>query len=273
MKWLFIVLTVHTFIQTEQQYFLAIKKREVYPLLSLDQYIPCLPPQGKYYADPFLWKQNGKTYLFFEDYDYLKGVISCTPLSDEGIPSEPQVVLELPIHLSFPSLFQEKDQLYMVPETYSAREIRLYRCVSFPFQWEFQKTLVRGKKFSDPLLFLHNGYYWLFTSTEMDLLAIYYSQSLQEPFRPHPINKQRLRGRNAGAIFIEEGRLIRPTMNNSKGYGRSIILKEIVHLDPHIFREQEYARIEPTWAEDLEGTHTFSPGEDFIAYDGWITID
>ena len=63
-------------------------------------------------------------------------------------------------------------------------------------------------------------------------------------------------------------RLIRPTMDCSKRYGERMILKEILILTPKDFLEVEIGTIEPTWEENLIGTHTYSQNEDYIAYDG-----
>lgn len=247
-------------------YFIAIKKNEGDVLNTLETYTPLLAPEGKFYADPFLFKYNGVNYLFFEDYDGKKGAISYVTL-DEGI-SQPKRALELPTHLSFPFVFEEGGEIYMIPETYGYRSISLYKSVKFPDQWEHKRVLVHGKHFSDPILFKHQGWYWLFTAVDVDRLCIFYAKDLDSPFLPHPINRRRIKGRNAGAVFYQNGRLIRPTMDCSRGYGRSMMLKEIVLLTPQELIEKEIAAIEPKWAPHLHGTHSYNQNEDFVVYDG-----
>ncbi len=51
-----------------------------------------------------------------------------------------------------------------------------------------------------------------------------------------------------------------------------MILKEIVLLDPSHFVERDIAYIEPTWAPDLDGTHTYCQNEDYVVYDGQRNI-
>lgn len=250
------------------KYFIAIRQTGTE---DLSCYIPFFAPPGKYYADPFLFRYQRVDYLFFEDYDYQKGVISYVPLGAEGPLGKPQVALELPIHLSFPFLFQEGEEIYMVPETYRYRSVSLFRCLHFPDQWEKQRVLVKGNLFSDPILFQHEGLYWLFTAVERDRLAIFYASDLQSPFHPHPINRRRVRGRNAGPVFYHEGKLIRPTMDCRQRYGRAVILKEIVLLTKKEFIEKELATIEPNWAPNLVGTHTYCLQHDRLVYDGeWL---
>lgn len=245
-------------------YFIAIKGNDGHVLDSLDQYIPLLPPEGKFYADPFLIKEE-KNYLFFEECDGKKGRISYVMLDEDGHPGPVQTALDLPSHLSFPSFFRDEGKIYMVPETYWSKSVWLFEAIEFPHTWKKVRQLVSGKRFSDPLLFKHGDYYWLFVAARMDRLEIYYAKDLQSRFFPHPINAKRLPGRNAGMLF---GDLIRPTMDCSTRYGRAVILKQIVTLTPTEFEEREIATIEPTWAPHLVGTHTFCLTEDFVVYDG-----
>ena len=253
----------------QSKYFIAIKKNDG---TSMNSYTPLLAPKGKYYADPFLFKYEGINYLFFEDYDYIKGVISYVSLDQEGNASSPKLALTLPGHISFPYIFQDQGEIYMIPETSSYQSVFLYRSRAFPNEWERERVLIRGEGFADSLLFKYNGIYWLFTSIRKDVLQIYYAKDLTSSFFPHPINGCHIRGRNGGSLFIRDGRLVRPVMDCSKRYGRAVILKEIVSLTKHEFIEQEIAAIEPNWAPHLVGTHTYSQNEDFLVYDGeWLS--
>lgn len=253
------------------KYFIAIKRNGKGSLDQLEDFIPLLPPKNKFYADPMLFKYNGLNYLFFEDYDYKKGIISYVKIQEDSI-SETKVALELPIHLSFPYIFQEEDKIYMTPETYDYKSVSLFVCDRFPDLWSYKRTLIYGQHFSDPILFKHGGYYWLFTAVQGDRLAIYYADNLESEFKPHPINSRYIRGRNAGGVFYINDHFIRPTMDCRLGYGKSIVWKEITLLHPKSFIEKEVLRIEPNWAPGLQGTHSFSQSEDYIAYDGYRMI-
>jgi hypothetical protein len=250
------------------EYFIAIKKNEGEVLSTLDSYIPLLPPKDKFYADPFLFEYEDRNYIFFEDYDYHKGVISYVSIDENREMTVPKVALELPTHLSFPCVFQEEEKIYMVPETYDYRSVSLFKAVRFPDQWQHVRTLIRGEKFSDSILFKHNEYYWLFTSVKKDRLRIYYAKDLNSTFYPHPINRRHIRGRNAGYVYFKNGHLIRPVMDCRIRYGRSMILKEIVLLDLEHFIEKEIAYIEPNWTPYLTRTHTYSQNEEYVVYDG-----
>ena len=254
------------------KYFIAIKSNKENVLNHLQTYTPFLPPSRRFYADPVLFKYQGTNYLFFEDYDYQKGVISCVMIDKNMKVSEPVKVLDKLIHLSFPYVFEDNGEIYMTPETYDYKAVFLFRAKKFPLEWEPCRFLVRGEQFSDPILFKHNGYYWLFAAVRGDRLAIYYAKDLMGVFTPHPINRRSIRGRNAGPVFLDQKRLIRPTMDCIESYGRSMLLKEIVLLDPNRFVEKELSRIEPTWAPGLDGTHTYCQNEDYVVYDGHRNI-
>jgi hypothetical protein len=102
----------------------------------------------------------------------------------------------------------------------------------------------------------------------MDRLVIYYADSIEGNFLPHPVNALSLAGRNAGLVFYSGDQLIRPTMDCRKRYGHSILLKEIVLLTPEHFIEREIAHIYPTWAPGLNGTHGYCQNQDLVVYDG-----
>lgn len=250
------------------KWFIAFKKNSGDPLSHLELYTPLFPPEGKFYADPMLFKYKGINYIFFEDYDYKKGVISCVTVDKELYISEPIKIIELETHLSFPYVFMDNHHIYMIPESGNAKEIALYEAMQFPEKWEKQRVLLPIKG-ADNILFQHEGYYWLFTSTYPKYnLLIFYADNLFSEFHAHPINNLNLIGRNAGAVFNNKGRLIRPVMDSTDGYGHHIVLKEIVKLSPYDFEEKEVGLITPDWAPRLKGTHTFNFNEDLIVYDG-----
>lgn len=261
--------------ERRSKYFIALKKNQdniLNTLNTLDQFVSFLPPKNMLYADPMLFKHNGTNYLFFEEFDYKKGTIAYVTVGDDLQLSNPVQVLEFNHHLSFPHIFQEGDNIYMTPETYDLHEVGLYKSTDFPQKWENQRVLVSGSNFSDPILFKYNNYYWLFTTVNTAELCIYFSESLDGEFKPHPINTQKIQGRNAGRVFYLGNQFIRPVMDCSKIYGYSMILKEIVKLDPVEFIEKDIFRIEPTWTSGLNGTHTFNLNEDIVVYDGRRSI-
>ena len=71
----------------------------------------------------------------------------------------------------------------MVPESKSAFAVTLYKAEKFPREWRPVKTLIKGN-FSDPSVFRHNDYWWIFVSETNDILRLFF----QIHFRVHGMN-------------------------------------------------------------------------------------
>ena len=52
----------------------------------------------------------------------------------------------------------------MSPETRDANEIRIYKCKEFPLKWEYEKTIFKNIKATDPMIFNFNNFWWLITT-------------------------------------------------------------------------------------------------------------
>jgi hypothetical protein len=91
-------------------------------------------PGSHFYADPFPIVWQGRTFLFFEDFDHAtgKGVISMAQFGVEGPLGPARVVLEEPWHLSYPHLIAEGGEVWMIPESSGDRAVHLYRADPFP---------------------------------------------------------------------------------------------------------------------------------------------
>ena len=71
--------------------------------------------------------------FFFENYSYnsKKGKISCGKIIDNKI-VDVKDALDLDYHLSYPFIFKENDNIYMIPEANANRRLEIYKCVNFP---------------------------------------------------------------------------------------------------------------------------------------------
>lgn len=63
-----------------------------------------------------------------------RGVLGCLCLSDGDTCFKE--VLNENFHLSYPNVFEYDGSIYMLPETFESNQLRLYKCVSFPYKWE-----------------------------------------------------------------------------------------------------------------------------------------
>src|SRR5690606_7803439 len=80
------------------------------------------PPKGRYYADPFAVRADGRLHILFEDYclSTKKGVISAIEL-DGGPATEAKMVMEQPGHMSYPFLLEHDGEIFCIPATADER--------------------------------------------------------------------------------------------------------------------------------------------------------
>src|SRR5262249_41418777 len=84
-------------------------------------FTPYLAPRDRYWADPFLFRQNGTTHLFFEDFQprRARGEIAWAAVGADGrLPPtlEPEIVLSCGHHLAYPLVFEHRGSIYLMPD-------------------------------------------------------------------------------------------------------------------------------------------------------------
>lgn len=236
-------------------------------------------PPGHLYADPFLVERNDRTWLFFEDYSYAdrRGVIASAEVSSEGQIGEQTVVIASAGHLSYPYVFLDRGEAYLIPESSMEGVVRLYRARNFPYEWEPVTELFRGPAV-DTSVWEQDDRWWFFTTLceprgGASMLMLFSSDMLSGPWESHPMNPISLdvrRSRGAGRIFRQDGRLVRPSQDCSRTYGYSFSLNEIVTLTRTDYVERRLSTVPPDWAHGLTATHTYSRAGYLEATDGRI---
>jgi hypothetical protein len=236
------------------------------------------PPRDRFYADPFLIERNGRSYLFFEDYRFAsqKGLISCCEVDNEGNCSKPRVVLERKYHLSYPFLFTWQGELYMIPETRDNRTIEMYRASDFPYSWVHEAVLMSDVAATDSTLLHHHDKWWLFTAGVLDhaspdkTLCLFFANSPLGPWTAHPKNpivSDVCHARPAGCLYFDNGQLIRPGQDCSKGYGYAAQLHRVDVLSETDYQEILLTSITPDWITGSRGIHTFNQNAEFRVID------
>jgi hypothetical protein len=217
-------------------------------------------PGMRFFADPFPIGVGGKHYIFFEDFAHRgeKGVISCVEVEESGTVGPVRQVLEEPWHLSYPFLFEDGGDIFMLPESSANRSLELYRADPFPHRWTHVATLVSGVELSDASVVRHGGRLWMFAAVRdgqgspSDMLALYSAPRITGPWTPHAANPVLIdarAARSAGSFFMRAGRLWRPVQDCAKGYGTGIGLAEILRLDDEGFAQRVHTvlRAPPEW--------------------------
>lgn len=242
---------------------------------DLKQFRWIQPPRGHFHADPFLFRHQGRAWLFFEDFDYRtrRGAIAAAEVLAEGRLSTPVTVLERPYHLSYPCIFRVDEEVFMIPETRAHGTVEMYRCKSFPEQWELAREFMQVSAV-DTTVWSEDGMNWFFVTLREPRggglqLWLFSSRGILEDWRPHPANPISTDVRSSragGAVYREGTRLFRPSQDCSASYGQSLTLNEILVLNEQEYRERPCVTVEAP--PGMTGTHTYARLDDVETIDG-----
>lgn len=236
-------------------------------------------PRDRFWADPFLVCDGDRRWLFVEEFPIRseRAHLAVMELRDDDSLGPSTPILARPYHLSYPFVFQWQGDWYMVPETLDNRTVDLYRSTQFPFEWTHAARLLEDIDAVDATLAEIGDRWWLFTTIapyggpENDELHIYHAASPFGPWLPHTRNPQFSdvrRARPAGRLFEIDGAWYRPAQDCSRRYGYAMTINRIAELSETTFAETCVARIEPTWAPRLLGTHTVNHAGGVTFVDG-----
>jgi hypothetical protein len=237
-----------------------------------------VPPPDRLWADPFPIVLDGRAWVFLEEllFEENRGVISVMEVRRDGSWTQPQRVLDLPFHLSYPCVFLHDGALFMVPESEAGQSIDLYRCTDFPLRWERETTLMSGLRAVDTTVFEHDGRWWMYYATDsgdgegFDRLWLFHADTPRGPWQPHawnPLECNVSGGRPGGRPFLMEGRLVRATQVGAPYYGFAIELREIVTLTPDRWEERPLQVLRPGRRDGVEATHTINVDRDLVVVD------
>jgi len=226
------------------------------------------PPAGTYWADPFLLEHAGALYLFYEVYDYRTGRGHLDVGRVEGDRLVPLgTALKRPYHLSFPFVFHWGGEVWMIPETHSARRLELWRATDFPTGWELVATAFEGVSMADTVAFERDGQWWLFTNICQDSFSDHGAElhlfRIDGPMlgriEPHPLNPvviDSTTARGGGRVFEQGGKLYRTSQDNSHGlYGFGLNVMEVTRLDMAGYSERRARHVTGDFDDAIMACH------------------
>src|SRR5262249_11301182 len=136
-------------------------------------------------------------------------------------------------------------EYYMIPETYQANSVRLYRADPFPNQWSFVQEIMQGE-WVDSSVFFFKDRWWLFTSRlypENATLYLFHSDKIGGPWEEHRLNpiieKNVQKARPAGRVVVLENTVLRFTQECVPYYGSRVRAFEISGLTEFNYNERE----------------------------------
>lgn len=269
---------------TGHYFTIAIKKRTTIASTNtsfLPNYI--IPAnRKKWYADPMLVEDNGKTYLFCEAVLGDHGHIEVFEVKEDCTLSEPSIILSDECHYSYPFVFQYDNVWYMIPESSCVNEVRLYEADRFPYEWHIKEVLL-NKKAVDTTVFTFDDKFYLLT---------FYLRQDTERVIPHAfeldfckngisikevnwLNYNELKVRGAGPLFIHNNKLYRPAQDNQDmSYGDGVIFYEsLIRTEKGeiTYREKEVSKMLPKNIKAagycVDGLHTYCCSDKFETID------
>ena len=224
---------------------------------------------SRFYADPFVIERDDRVYMFVEEFPYAtgRGVISVSQLQDDGTFATPRIVLQEPHHLSYPQVFARDGEIYMIPESATARELVLYRAEQFPDVWVRDTVLLHDRDVNDATLHESGGRLWLLGTERFgygsasDTMVVYSAERLRGPWIAHALNPVAVdhsATRPGGAFVRGEGGTILPVQNGSETYGGGLGLMRLERLDHGDVRFSRPRPVLPGPAWARKGIHTLN---------------
>ena len=243
-------------------------------------------------ADPFMINVDGRWHMFFEALNGVagKGEIGLATSEDGFRWRYQQIVLAEPFHLSYPYVFEWQGDYYMVPESYRAESVRLYRAVKFPWRWECVATLLSGGVFLDSSLVRYEKKWWLFAETNpahnYDTLRLFYADDLRGPWTEHPkspiVRRNAHIARPGGRVLVLHDTVVRYTQDCFPTYGLQIRAFVVTELGTTRYREKESEK-NPVLTPQGSGwsgggmhhidDHLLGEGRWLACVDGWCYVD
>ena len=211
------------------------------------------PKPVLFQADSFLYAKEDVLFLFYELQHWDDpGYIAMIKTSDLKTWTKPQIVLKESFHLSFPYVFEDNGNVYMIPESQECDSIRLYQANKHLTSFSYIRTLLHQKRikdihynFNDSHVYKKGDKYYLFTSYQKNWM--YYQELyitddlLKGTFIKHPMSPicaSNEFGRNGGSLIHYNDKLLRVTQDCHNNYGDNISLMEITELDERNYKEQ-----------------------------------
>lgn len=225
---------------------------------------------AEFVADPFMMKKHDTWHMFFEvmNEKAQKGDIGLA-ISRDGLKWDYQrIVLSEPFHLSYPYVFCAGGEYFMIPESYEANSMRLYRADPFPSKWSYVATLMEGP-WVDSSIFFFEGRWWIFSNPvapENQVLELFYADEITGPWQRH-LKSPLITGNNrvargGGRVIFMNNRPVRFTQDCFPYYGTGVRAFEVSLLTTSGYEERE-----------LAFSPILSTGEELWRRDGMHHID
>jgi hypothetical protein len=231
--------------------------------------------RDRWFADPFILRiTEQEIILLVEEFYYpiKRGRIAKLVIDKTNLKLKSnQVVLELESHLSFPAIFREGDNVYIYPENSVAGKLILYKYYEHDNTVE-PVSILSNEPLTDAIISMIFGKPYLFSTKlphqNKNSLDIYSSFQWNNTYSfDSTVYFKDNTARNAGNLFQMGNKWIRPAQDCNNGYGKGIVLQEMI-LENDKFSFKELKRFYPrSWRYNL-GMHTLNIDKNIGIVDG-----
>ena len=273
-------------IKSKIYFFLNIKKKWSVSFINqsglkinMNKSITIKNPPNRFLADPFIIKHNNKNICFVEDFYFKenKGKISAFELSGNSY-KEIGVAIDEDFHMSFPYVFKNNNEIYMIPETSEHKEIRLYKCEEFPLKWKLEKVLMNNIEAVDTVVFNQKNKWHMLTNICSSSIGEHLSElhmfdadnlvtDIWKGSKNNPIIFDSEKARNGGLFCIDDTFYRVNQSQNKDSYGYSFKINKIKSIKKDIYIEDEISHIKPTFFKSLIATHHLHMNDDYTVFD------
>lgn len=229
----------------------------------------------RWFADPFILDYDEKEIIILAeefDYDLAKGRIARV-IFDRKTYEEVsfEIILELPLHLSFPFIIRKEKEIYLMPENSLSGHSTI-------FKYEDSTRIITPIKqisnqpFTDATIIDIVGSRFLLTTQRPDPngnnLSIYKFNYNTFSIDNVPLIKEfsSKKARNAGEFFTVDDKIYRPAQDCNKCYGHGVIIQEIIKKGD-CWEFEDKNSFYPTNFNYNLGIHTLNHYKDLIVFD------
>lgn len=226
-------------------------------------------------ADPFLFEHEGQIYIFAELYDYIEchGCLGYCKWDGNKFSRWKKVITE-PYHLSYPFIFEQDGQVYIMPESNADKSVYLYCAVQFPDKWIRVEAIRENVKYCDTTPFLWNNHAYALSYDIKNIddynLVLLDLENKDNDCVLCDIDNKNLR-RPAGKIFQMNDMCIRPAQKSVDDYGEGLLFYKY-SIETGEYSEEVIKQILP---QDLKyskkillnGMHTYNQMGEFEVID------
>lgn len=237
------------------------------------------PYTDRWFADPYILDVNSEEIICIVEemsYDNSRGRIAKLIIDRKTYElQECKIILDLNTHLSFPFIFRKEKEILIMPENSASGACNIYKYnpkddALTLFAEISAEPMVDAIILPEPLFGKSYIFSTLSTSPNGNVLSVFeFNTDSMKATKLNDIVFKSDIARNAGGIFIYDGKLYRPAQDCSSSYGGGVILQEMTFdSTTKSFSFIDRWKIYPFSFRYNLGLHTFNCYRDLLVIDG-----